>query len=389
MYNNKSVTAVIVAAGSSTRMGRDKLFINLCRKSVITRTLEAFRKTGFFDEIILVINEKRLVEFETELKKSALSSCVRLVFGGATRGESSFFGIKEAKSDFVLIHDGARPLITKEIIEETLSATIKNGAAATGVKSKDTIKTVSCEMIIESTVPRETAILIQTPQGFSREAVLNAYEKYGFGETDDCALMEKAGVSITVVEGNYENLKLTTEEDIVTAEGILKKRGEAPTLPNIRIGTGFDTHRLCENRDLIIGGVNIPYEKGLLGHSDADVLVHAVIDALFGAAALGDIGKHFPDTDEKYKGVSSILLLKEAAQLVRRAGYEIGNIDTTIIVQKPKMAPYTDCMRRNIAEALGIDALAVSVKAKTNENMGFTGRGEGIEARATALLFRV
>ena len=384
MYNNKSVAAVIVAAGASTRMGRDKLFINLCGKSVIARTVEAFHKTGFFDEIILVINEKRLAEFENELKKEALSSCVKLVSGGATRGESSFFGIKEAKSDFVLIHDGARPLVTKEIIEETLSAAIKMGAAATGVKSKDTIKQISSEMIIESTVPRELAVLIQTPQGFDRNFILNAYEKYGFNETDDCALMEKSGANIAVVEGSYENLKLTTEEDIVTAEGILRKRTALPPTPSIRIGTGFDTHRLCENRDLIIGGVKIPYEKGLFGHSDADVLIHAVIDALFGATALGDIGTHFPDTDEKYKGISSMLLLQEAVRLVREAGYEVGNIDATIIAQSPKMSPHIEGMRKNLASAMNVDISAVSIKAKTNEHMGFTGRGEGIEVRAIA-----
>lgn len=154
----------------------------------------------------------------------------------------------------------------------------------------------------------------------------------------------------------------------------------------MRIGTGFDTHKLTEGRPLIIGGVNIPYEKGLFGHSDADVLIHAVIDALFGAAALGDIGKHFPDTDEKYKGADSMLLLKETAREVREAGYEIGNIDVTLIAQAPKMAPHIDSMRENLAKAMGVLVDAVSIKAKTNEHMGFTGRGEGIEARAVALI---
>ena len=155
----------------------------------------------------------------------------------------------------------------------------------------------------------------------------------------------------------------------------------------MRIGTGFDTHRLTEGRELIIGGVNIPYEKGLLGHSDADVLIHAVIDALFGAAALGDIGTHFPDTDERYKGASSMLLLREAARLVKEAGYQIGNVDTTLIVQKPKMAPHIAGMVKNLAKAMELDEGSVSVKAKTNEQMGFTGRGEGIEARASVLIY--
>ena len=214
--------------------------------------------------------------------------------------------------------------------------------------------------------------------------IKEAYENYGFDETDDCALMEKAGHRVIVTEGSYENIKITTPEDVITAGQIIRKKlGGGNTM---RIGTGFDTHRLVEGRDLIIGGVKIPHDKGLLGHSDADVLAHAVIDALFGAAALGDIGSHFPDTDEKYKGADSMTLLREATRLVREKGYEIGNIDTTVIAQKPKMAPHIEFMRENIARAMGVEVEKVSVKAKTNEKMGFTGREEGIEARAVAIL---
>lgn len=387
MYHNKTVSAIIVAAGSSTRMGKDKLLIELCGKSVIVRSLEAFVKTGFFDEIILVSNEKNIEAFGAELENHCFLQKVQIIRGGSSRGESSLLGIKAAKGEYVLIHDGARPLVSGDIIETTLSACIKTGAAAAGVRSKDTIKQISPDNIIAATVPRDSSVLIQTPQGFRREEIALAYEKYGFNETDDCSLMEKMGASIAIVEGSYENLKLTTAEDIVTAEGILQKRGEGRSVAPMRIGTGFDTHRLAENRDLIIGGVNIPYEKGLLGHSDADVLIHAIIDALFGAAALGDIGTHFPDTDDKYKGISSMLLLKQAAQLIREQGYAIGNIDATIIAQKPKMAPHTENMRRNLAEAMETDISNVSIKAKTNEHMGFTGRGEGIEARAVALIY--
>ncbi|MBQ8392090.1 MAG: 2-C-methyl-D-erythritol 2,4-cyclodiphosphate synthase [Clostridia bacterium] len=389
MYNNKTASAVIVAAGSGTRMGRDKLLIDLCGKTTIVRSVQAFKNTGFFDEIILVASEKNIDAVSAELENHHLSDSVRIILGGSSRGESSFLGINAAKGEYVLIHDGARPLVSAQTIEGTLSACIKRGAAAAGVKSKDTIKQVSPQNIISSTVPRESAVLIQTPQGFKREKILKAYNKHGFNETDDCSLMEKMGASIAIVEGSYENLKLTTAEDVVTAEGILRKRGEGRSVAPMRIGTGFDTHRLVENRDLIIGGVKIPYEKGLLGHSDADVLIHAVIDALFGAAALGDIGTHFPDTDEKYKGASSMLLLEEAARLIHKEGYEIGNIDATIIAQKPKMAPHTQNMCQNIADAVKTDVSRISIKAKTNEQMGFTGRGEGIEARAVALLYRI
>lgn len=386
MYNGRTVSAVIAAAGSSSRMGKDKMLIPLLGKSVIAHTISVFKETGFFDEIIIVSAEQNIPVFHDEMVKNGLSGFVSIIAGGSTRGESSLFGINAAKSEYVMIHDGARPLVTEEIIENTLAACIKRGCAAAGVKPKDTIKTVATGGIIESTVPRETAVLIQTPQAFLRESIKAAYEKFGLNETDDCALMEKMGASIEIVEGSYENIKLTTKEDVLTAQSILKSREGKGADLSMRIGTGFDTHRLVEGRPLIIGGVNIPYEKGLLGHSDADVLVHAVIDALFGAAALGDIGQHFPDTDERYKDADSLMLLNETSRLVRETGYEIGNIDTTIIVQKPKMAPFIDAMRENLARAMGIDLDFVSVKAKTNEQMGFTGRSEGVEARAVALI---
>jgi len=380
MYNGKSVSAIIVAAGSGTRMGKDKMLLKLYGKSVLVRTVEAFANTDFFDEIVVVSSEKNLDAFSEELKEFS----VNIIPGGKTRGESSLLGILATSGEFVMIHDGARPLITKEIIENTLSACIETGCAAAGVKSKDTIKTVTSDNIIASTVDRETAVLIQTPQAFKRELIKSAYERFGFEMTDDCALMEKMGTDIKIVDGSYENIKLTTAEDIVTAEGILRKRGIGGA--DMRIGTGFDTHRLVEGRPLIIGGVNIPYEKGLAGHSDADVLVHAVIDALFGAAALGDIGKHFPDTDERYKGADSLVLLEKATEEILETGYKIGNIDSTIIAQAPKMAPHIDLMRENLAKAMRIPVDAVSVKAKTNEHMGFTGRGEGVEARAIVLI---
>lgn len=373
----KTISAVIVAAGKSTRMGQNKILMKILGKSVLVHTVCAILKTNICDEVIVVASEENVPTFREELRNIG---DIRIVKGGETRGESAYNGILAAKGDFVLIHDGARPLVSEEIIKNTVKTAIETGAAAAGVPPKDTIKVISKEKVIENTVDRKSAILIQTPQVFRREFIKKAYEEFGFDETDDCALVEKAGGKVSVTEGSYENIKITTPEDIFTATRIL---GGGNTM---RIGTGFDTHKLVEGRDLIIGGVKIPHDKGLYGHSDADVLVHAVIDALFGAAALGDIGSHFPDTDEKYKGADSIELLREAVRLVRECGYEIGNIDTTIIAQKPKMAPYIEKMRENLAVAMEIDTEKVSVKAKTNEQMGFTGREEGIESRAVALL---
>lgn len=379
MYKNHTFAAIIVAAGSGTRMNTDKMLMPFLGKSVISHTVEVFKNCGFFDEIIVLASKNNIEKIST------LLSDVVVAEGGATRGESVVCGLKNTKSEFVLVHDGARPLITKEIIEKTAEECILSRCAAVGVVSKDTVKT-STDGIITGTVPRESCILIQTPQGFKREELIKAYEKYGTEETDDCAVMEKMGAKIKIVEGCYENLKLTTPEDVLTAEKILNKRSGGGGILSMRIGTGFDTHRLTEGRDLIIGGVTIPYEKGLLGHSDADVLIHAVIDSLLGAAALGDIGTHFPDTDEKYKGISSMQLLSHTKELIEKSGYKIGNIDTTLIAQAPKMAPYIKEMEENMASALGIDVSQISVKAKSNEKMGFTGRGEGMEARAISLI---
>lgn len=381
MYNNHTFSAIITAAGCGTRMNTDKMLMPILGKSVILHTVEIFTECGFFDEIIVLASRDNI----DKMNELFADTPIIVTEGGATRGESVVCGLKKAKSEFVLIHDGARPLITKEIIEKTAEECIVSGCAAVGVTPKDTVKT-SFDGIITDTVPRDNCILIQTPQGFKKDELIAAYEKYGTAETDDCGVMEKSGAKIKIVTGSYENLKLTTPEDVLTAEKIMKKRsGETEKFP-MRIGTGFDTHRLTEGRDLIIGGVTIPYEKGLLGHSDADVLIHAVIDSLLGAAALGDIGTHFPDTDEKYKGISSMKLLSHTAELIEKAGYKIGNIDTTLIAQAPKMAPYIKEMEENLAKALGIDKSQVSVKAKSNEKMGFTGRGEGMEARAVALL---
>ena len=379
MYQNRTVAAVITAAGSGTRMNRDKMLMPLLGVSVIEHTVAVFKECGFFDEIIILASKGNIEEI------SRIFPDLTVTEGGATRGESVFCGLSLCKSEFVLVHDGARPLITKEIIENTVIACLENGSAAVGVTPKDTVK-MSGNGVISGTVPRENCVLIQTPQGFLKEELIASYKKFGTAETDDCGVMEKMGTKIRIVEGNYENLKITTPEDVLTAEKILRQRKGIKEEFSMRIGTGFDTHRLTEGRDLIIGGVAIPYEKGLLGHSDADVLIHAVIDSLLGAAALGDIGTHFPDTDEKYKGISSMKLLSHTANLIEKAGYKIGNIDTTLIAQAPKMAPYIKEMEKNLAEALGIDVSQVSVKAKSNEKMGFTGRGEGIEARAVSLI---
>jgi 2-C-methyl-D-erythritol 2,4-cyclodiphosphate synthase len=230
---------------------------------------------------------------------------------------------------------------------------------------------------------------VQTPQGFSKDLLLRAHrlaEELGMLATDDAALVEALGVPVRLVEGSYDNLKLTTPEDIDAAEAVLRRR--SGNTPAMRIGHGYDVHQLVPGRKLILGGETIPHETGLLGHSDADVALHALIDAMLGAAARGDIGQHFPDSDQKYKGISSLMLLQETGVLLEKLNWRVGNAEITIAAQRPKLAPYIPAMRQNIAKALQISLDCVSVKATTTEHLGFEGEEKGISAQAVCMLVR-
>lgn len=378
------ITAVIVAAGRSTRMGRPKLLIPLCGKPVLRRTLEAF-DASCVDAIVLVTGEQDIPAF-TALCEGLMTPCC-VVAGGETRQQSVARGIAACSADtaIVAIADGARPLITPADIDRVIETAKKTGAAAAAVRVKDTIKVADENGIITATPDRASLWQVQTPQVFSlplyKEAMAAAASA-GSDLTDDCQLAEHIGVQVTLVEGSYENLKITTPDDVTAATAILKKRGEN----GMRIGHGYDVHRLTEGRACIIGGVDIPFEKGLLGHSDADVLTHAIMDALLGAAALGDIGGLFPDTDPRYKGADSIALLREVAAKVSEAGYTVENIDATVLAQQPKMKPHIPQMRAILSAACGIPVERVNVKATTEEGLGFTGAMEGIAAHAVCLL---
>ena len=266
---------------------------------------------------------------------------------------------------------------------------MSGGAAAPAVPVKDTIKqakggsgkTVPAGCMVEDTPDRSTLYAVQTPQCFDRAAYLAALDELDEASarlvTDDCSLFELTGRPVELVQGDYANIKITTREDLPRTENGGKK---------MRIGHGYDVHRLVEGRKLILGGVEVPYEKGLLGHSDADVLAHAVMDAVLGAAALGDIGQHFPDTAEEYAGADSLMLARRVAEIMTEHGWRIENIDATILCQRPKLAPHIPAMRAKLAEAFGMPVDAVSVKATTEEHLGFTGEGLGIAAHAVALI---
>lgn len=369
------VSAILVAAGASRRMGFDKLSYRLPDgQTVLEKSCAALAAHPAVTQLVLVAGANR--ETCLQIAQSCPKPCV-VVAGGETRADSVRNGLAAATGELVAIHDAARPFVSEAVITAALQAAADTGAAAPAVPVKDTIKVADADGRVQCTPDRATLYAVQTPQCFSRELYQQALERVT-GEkarlvTDDCSLFELAGFPVTLTQGDYENYKITTKED-------LRKE------KTMRIGHGYDVHRLVEGRKLILGGVDIPYEKGLLGHSDADVLLHAIMDAVLGAAALGDIGKHFPDTDPAYKGADSLALTRAVAKLIAEHGYTVGNLDATILCQAPKLAPHIAAMRQNIADAFGIPLDAVSVKATTEEHLGFTGEGLGIAAHAVALL---
>ena len=376
-------TMVVLAAGSSKRMGRDKLMMEVGGVPVLVRSLQAMQNCAAVDELIVVTRTSRLEEIAALRNRYGLTKMTKVVVGGMTRAESSLAGVLAASNRATLIgiHDAARPFVTPQVIWDALEAAYETGAAAPAVPVKDTVKVAADGFVVE-TPAREKLYAVQTPQCFRTALYRQVLAQVCCDAvTDDCSAFELAGLPVRLTQGDYANYKITTREDLPAPE---KNGGNG-----MRIGHGYDVHRLVEGRALVLGGVTVPYEKGLLGHSDADVLTHAVMDALLGAAALGDIGKLFPDTDPAYKGADSIALLQEVGRVLARAGWAAGNIDATLLCQAPKLAPHIPAMRENLAAALGISAEDVSVKATTEEKLGFTGSGEGIAAHSVCLLRRI
>ncbi len=374
------VSAIIVAGGASSRMGGvDKLFVRLGGQTVAERSIAAFQDHALIDEIVVVssaANLERLRALSARFDKVAA-----VVEGGATRFDSVQRGVAAASPDaaYYAIHDAARPLAGDALIAEAVRAAEAFGAAAPGVPLSDTIKETDGQGTIVATPDRARLAAIQTPQVFEATLYRAAAKHHEGGAYDDCQIVERAGRKVLVTRGDINNIKITTKEDVRRARAILGESG-------MRIGHGYDVHRLVEGRRLILGGVDIPHETGLLGHSDADVLVHAVMDALLGAAALPDIGALFPDSDAAYAGADSLKLLSEVGRRIAEAGYAVENIDATVVCERPKLRAHIDKMRENIAAALGVEAGRVGLKATTEEGLGFTGERAGIAAHAVALL---
>ena len=381
----ESITAIIPAAGRGQRMGADrpKQYLPLGGQPILWHVLSRLEASPLVTDIVLVVRREDMDYCRRELSESKVAA---IVPGGAERSESVYRGLQETCADMVLVHDAVRPFISEELLERVVAATREHGAALPALPVVETIKEVADDRVV-GTPQRERLWQAQTPQGFERELLLRAYHAAGTDvvATDDAALVERLGHAVYVVPGEADNRKLTTPEDLAWAEWRVRAREEVPTM-GLRIGQGYDVHRLEAGRPLILGGVEVPFARGLAGHSDADVLTHAIIDALLGALAAGDIGQLFPDSDAQYKDISSLVLLEQVGTLIAERGARIQHIDAVVAAQRPKLAPHIAAMRQTLAATLGLEVDQVSLKATTTERLGFVGREEGMEAQAVALL---
>jgi 2-C-methyl-D-erythritol 4-phosphate cytidylyltransferase/2-C-methyl-D-erythritol 2,4-cyclodiphosphate synthase len=384
VIGGERVVGIVAAGGSGQRAGTAKQWLVLGGETVLRRSARTLAACAGVDALVAVVPQGEERRAEAEL--SGFGKPARAVAGGAARADSVRNGLAAASdAAIVLVHDAARPFASAALAERVIAAAARDGAALAALPVTDTVKRMVSGAEpprVEATLDRRTLWLAQTPQGFRRDLLLRAYETAGAGAssaTDECALVERLGAAVTLVPGEAGNFKITDPGDVERARALL----EAP----VAMGVGYDTHRFAEGRRLILGGVEFEGD-GLLGHSDADVCAHAIGDAILGAAGLGDLGRHFPDTDPHWKGVSSLLLLREIAAKVAARGWRVGNADVTLAARRPKIAPRAEEMRARLAEALGVLPAQVNVKATTGEGMGFVGRGEGIAAHAVALLFR-
>ena len=381
-----NAAAIIVAAGSGTRMGRPKQFLPLLGRPVVEWSLRAFEELPGVKEIALVLTKEDIREHRARF----ISSRIKLVEGGSTRMGSVRNGLAalSKKTDVIAVHDGARPLITKDLLTAVIQEAGRSGAALLAVPVKDTLKNVDGkELWISQTPDRSSHWLAQTPQCYRREILeeaLNQFSKDALA-TDESQLVERAGHRVKVVPSAYENIKITTPEDLEVAEAFLLKR--FPSMkPENRTGFGFDIHKLIKGRDLWLAGVKIPHSKGLLGHSDGDAVLHATCDAALGAAGLGEIGQMFPPENPKIKGIPSREIVAEVLKRLERAGASLVHLDATIVAEEPKMKPHYASMLKSLASLWHLEAGRVSLKAKSHEGLGDIGKGQAISCYAVATI---
>ena len=380
-----SVAAVVVAAGRGLRAGGNlpKQYRELAGEPVIRSSLSLFAWHGQIGAVQTVIHPDDRADYEAAAKGLRL---LNPVLGGATRQASVRAGLEalsDRAPDIVLVHDAARPFCSVELVSRAIVACGETGAAIPALEVTETIKRVDAGGHVAGTIDRASLRAVQTPQAFAFPALLEAHRraaKEGREDfTDDAALAEWAGLKVAVFAGESGNVKLTTDEDFAKAEA-----RRIASLADLRTGNGFDVHAFGDGDHVWLGGLKIPHDRGLTGHSDADVALHALVDAILGAIADGDIGKHFPPSDQRWRGAPSDQFLKFAVERVTKRGGKIAHLDVTIVCEEPRIGPHRDAMRKRIAEIAEMTIERVAVKATTSEHLGFTGRREGIAAMATA-----
>ena len=379
---------IILAAGKGRRFGsrENKLFFLYNKKPVIFYLLKRVEKFKQINQVLLVVDKKNIERSKSLVKENNFSKVTAVIPGGSKRQDSVFNGLEWIKRRKVLsplyvgIHDGARLNLSEKLIRRLISGLKKHPAVIPGLEVSDTIKSVKGNTV-DKTIPRENLFKVSTPQFFKFDILYDSYfnaKKNNFSATDDAAVVEYNGYKVKIIKDDPGNIKLTYFNDLT----IMIKE-------DYKIGSGFDIHRLVQGGKLVLGGVEIKYHSGLEGHSDADVLIHAIIDGLLGAAGMGDIGQHFPDTDKKYKNINSTILLKKTLQLILREDYQIINIDTTVFAEKPKISSYIRKIRKNLSSLLEIDQKNINIKAKTMEQMGLIGQEQAMAARTIVLLSQV
>ena len=371
------IKAIIVSAGNGKRVGGDlpKQYLKIDGIPILAKTIQRFHEVDIIDEVIVVISQKHQKYFDKFILPIIQKEVV-IILGGKTRRESVYEGLKHTGSeDLVLIHDGARPFITYELIIKIINGVKHFGAAAPGMKVTDSIWEKN-NKVISGVQNRDNFLKAQTPQGFFTKDIIKNYEKVNKEPSDDVELAVNNGLRVRIVEGDEKNIKITTMNDIENINSTSK------SFLKIRTGIGYDVHAFEAGNELILCGLKIPFNKSLKGHSDSDVVMHAITDAIYGAIAEGDIGTWFPPNDIKWKNSNSEVFLKHANSLLTKKGYLISNLDCTIICEEPKIQPYTQKMRINMENILQITKDQISIKATTTEKLGFTGRKEGIAVQA-------
>jgi 2-C-methyl-D-erythritol 4-phosphate cytidylyltransferase/2-C-methyl-D-erythritol 2,4-cyclodiphosphate synthase len=384
-YNREmeTISALIVAAGRGTRAGGGvpKQYRELNGKAVLAHTVEAMLANAQIDAVRCVIHPDDHELYTCAINAIEDNRLQSPVFGGETRSESVLNGISAVDSDFVLIHDGARPLVPQDALDRVIAGAKRTDACFLAIPVTDALWQVDTGVASHAR-PRDTLWRGQTPQAFRTALIKNAHAQATKPADDDVAIARNAGITVTPILGSEQNIKITHASDFRLAARLI---GETM---DIRVGNGYDVHALGDGDHVILNGIKIPHTAAMIGHSDADVAMHTITDAIFGALAEGDIGQWFPPSDNQWKGAASDIFLRKAVERAEARGFSITHVDCTIICEMPKIGPHAQAMRENLVEILGIEMDRISVKATTSEKLGFTGRGEGIAAQATATLVK-